>query len=116
MTNSRGGYEMTAYSDDGAAIVAEWATPLSADNDFMRLKTMKKKGSGVMLKTYLRSGVKVCIRTDKDFEKEIRDKSAGLFNFEDIDFNDFTFNTSPYLVVPFNAKFKKSTKINLVFC
>ena len=114
MKNSRGEIEPKAYSDDGAAIVAEWATNFNDDGDFMRLKTMKKKGSGVMLKTYLRSGVKVCIRTDKDFEKEIRDKSAGLFNFEDIDFNDFTFNTSPYLVVPFNAKFKKYKAIQVI--
>lgn len=114
LKNSRGEIEPKAYSDDGEAIVAEWATTFSDDGDFMRLKTMKKKGSGVMLKTYLRSGVKVCIRTDKDFEKEIRDKSAGLFNFEDIDFNDFTFNTSPYLVVPFNAKFKKYKAIQVI--
>ena len=114
LKNSRGEIEPAAYSDDGAAIVAEWATNFNDDGDFMRLKTMKKKGSGVMLKTYLRSGVKVCIRTDKDFEKEIRDKSAGLFNFEDIDFNDFTFNTSPYLVVPFNAKFKKYKAIQVI--
>ena len=114
LKNSRGEIEPKAYSDDGEAIVAEWATTFSDDGDFMRLKTMKKKGSGVMLKTYLRSGVKVCIRTDKDFEKEIRDKSAGLFNFEDIDFGDFTFNTSPYLVVPFNAKFKKYKAIQVI--
>ena len=114
MINSRGEIEPAAYSDDGEAIVAEWSTKFSDDGDFMRLKTMKKKGSGVMLKTYLRSGVKVCIRTDKDFEKEIRDKSAGLFNFEDIDFSDFTFNTSPYLVVPFNAKFKKYKAIQVI--
>ncbi len=114
MKNSRGEIEPAAYSDDGAPIVAEWATNLSDDGDFMRLKTMKKKGSGVMLKTYSRSGVKVCIKTDKDFEREILDKSAGLFNFEDIDFNDFTFNTSEYSVKPFNAKFKKYKAIQVI--
>lgn len=114
MKNSRGEFASTAYSDDGEAIVAEWATNLSDDGDFMRLKTMKKKGSGVMLKTYNRSGVKVCIRTDKDFEKMIREKSAGIFTFEDIDFNDFTFNTSEYMVIPFNAKFKKYKAIQVI--
>ncbi len=114
MKNSRGEIMSSAYSDDGEPIVAEWATNLSDDGDFMRLKTMKKKGSGVMLKTYLRSGVKVCIRTDKDFEKMIRERSAGIFNFEDIDFSDFTFNTSEYMVVPFNAKFKKYKAIQVI--
>lgn len=114
MKNSRGEIKSTAYSDDGEPIIAEWATNLSDDGDFMRLKTMKKKGSGVMLKTYNRSGVKVCIRTDKDFEREILEKSAGIFNFEDLDFNDFTFNTSEYSVVPFNAKFKKYKAIQVI--
>ena len=114
MTTERGEIEPSAYSDDGEAIVAEWATNLSDDGDFMRLKTMKKKGSGIMLKTYLRSGVEVCIRTDKEFEREILNKSAGIFNFEDIDFNDFTFNTSEYSVIPFNAKFKKYKAIQVI--
>lgn len=114
MKNSRGAYEPTAYSDDGEVIIAEWATNLSDDGDFMRYKTMKKKGSGVMLKTYNRSGVKVCIKTDRDFEREIVSRSAGVFNFEDIDFSDFTFNTSEYTVIPFNAKFKKYKAIQVI--
>ena len=114
MKNSRGAYESTAYSDDGEAIVATWATNMSDDGDFMRLKTMKKKGSGVMLKTYNRSGVKVSIKTDKDFEKMIRERSAGVFNFEDMDFSDFTFNTAEYMAVPFNAKFKKYKAIQVI--
>ncbi|MBQ8004464.1 MAG: hypothetical protein IJ299_05160, partial [Oscillospiraceae bacterium] len=114
MKNSRGETEPTAYSDDGEPIIAEWATNFSDDGDFMRLKTMKKKGSGIMLKTYNRSGVKICIRTDKDAERQIKEQSAGIFNFEDIDFNDFTFNTSEYLVVPFNAKFKKYKAIQVI--
>lgn len=114
MKNSRGEVKPTAYSDDGKAIIAEWTTNMSDDGDFMRLKTMKKKGSGVMLKTYNRSGVKVCIRTDRDFEKQIREQSAGVFSFEDIDFSDFTFNTSEYMVVPFNAKFKKYKAIQVI--
>ncbi len=114
MKNSRGEIMSSAYSDDGEAIIAEWATNLSDDGDFMRLKTMKKKGSGVMLKTYNRSGIKVCIKTDRDFKREILEKSTGIFNFEDLDFNDFTFNTSEYSVIPFNAKFKKYKAIQVI--
>ena len=67
-----------------------------------------------MLKTYNRSGVKICIKTDKSFEKQIRERSASVFNFEDINFDDFTFNTSEYQVVPFNAKFKKYKAIQVI--
>ena len=114
MVTSRGELSSRAYSDDGAAICARWATPLSDDGDFMRLKTMVKSGSGVFLKTYNRSGVSVCIRTDSGAEKTIKEQSAGVFNFEDIDFSDFTFNTSPYTVVPFNTRIKKYKAIQVI--
>ncbi len=114
MVSSRGEIPSRAYSDDGAAIVATWATPLSDDGDFMRLKTMVKTGSGVFLKTYNRSGVSVSIRTDSGAEREIKERSAGIFNFEDIDFSDFTFNTSPYTVVPFNTRIKKYKAIQVI--
>ena len=114
MVSSRGEIPSHAYSDDGAAIVATWATPLSDDGDFMRLKTMVKTGSGVFLKTYNRSGVSVSIRTDSGAEREIKERSAGILNFEDIDFSDFTFNTSPYMVVPFNTRIKKYKAIQVI--
>ncbi len=114
MKNERGELLPEAYSDNGKAIVAEWSTPLSDDGDFMRLKTMVKKGSGVFLKSYNRSGVKVCIVTDSDFEKQIAEQSAGIFNFDDINFDEFTFNTSPYTVVPFNTKIKKYKAIQVI--
>ncbi len=114
LVNERGELSSHAYSDDGAAICAVWSTPLSDDGDFMQEKTMVKSGSGVFLKAYNRSGVSVCIRTDSEFEREIRNKSAGIFNFEDIDFSDFTFNTSPYTVVPFNTKVKNYKAIQVI--
>ncbi|MBR3847667.1 MAG: hypothetical protein IKM21_00055 [Oscillospiraceae bacterium] len=114
MVTSRGELSSRAYSDDGAAICARWATPLSDDGDFMRLKTMVKSGSGIFLKTYNRSGVSVCIRTDSGAEKKIKEQSAGVFNFEDIDFSDFTFNTSPYTVVPFNTRIKKYKAVQVI--
>lgn len=114
LSDERGGLSMKAYSDDGAAICARWSTPLSDDGDFMSLKTMVKKGSGVFLKAYNRSGVEVYVKTDSGFEKELVSRSAGIFNFEDIDFADFTFNTSPYAVVPFNSKVKNYKAIQII--
>ncbi|MBQ5777509.1 MAG: hypothetical protein IIV97_01690 [Oscillospiraceae bacterium] len=114
LSDERGGLSMKAYSDDGAAICARWSTPLSDDGDFMSLKTMVKKGSGVFLKAYNRSGVEVYVKTDSGFEKELVSRSAGIFNFEDIDFADFTFNTSPYAVVPFNSRVKNYKAIQII--
>ncbi len=114
LKNNRGELLPDAYLDDGEAIVAEWATNLSDDGDFMRLKTMVKKGSGVFLKAYNRSGVSVLIRTEADFGQKIAERSAGIFNFEDLNFDELTFNTAPYTVVPFNTKIKKYKAIQVI--
>lgn len=112
--NSRGETSAKAYSDDGAAIVAQWATNLSDDGSFMTEKTLVKTGSGVFLKTYNRSGISVSVRTERDFGKEIAERSAGIFNFEDFNFADFTFNTAPYTVVPLNTRIKKYSAIQII--
>lgn len=114
MRNSKGELSSKAYSDNGEAVCARWATPFSDDGDFMQLKTMLKKGSGVLLKTYNRSGVSVWIRTESRPLQEVTSRSAGIFNFEDLDFSDFTFNTDPYTVVPFNSRIKKYKAIQIV--
>lgn len=114
LVNSRGELKSEAYSDDGEAIVAEWATNLSSDGNFMQEKTLVKTGSGVLLKSYNRSGVSVFIRTDRDFGREITSKNAGIFNFENLDFSEFTFNTAPYSVVPFNSRIKKYSAIQVM--
>jgi len=114
MKNERGELECAAYSDNGEAIRARWSTPLSDDGDFMRIKTMPKTGSGVFLKSYDRSGVEVLVRTDSGKTETLVKRSAGIFSFSDIDFSDFTFNTSPYTVVPFNSRVKKYKAIQII--
>ncbi len=112
--DGQGNIRMDAYSDDGEAITADWATKLDDDGDFMRYKTMRRQGSGVYLKTYTRSGVRVIARTDSDFGTDIGRGSASLFTFADIDFTDFTFNTLPQNVLPFGQKVKKYKLMQII--
>lgn len=106
---------MTKFSDDGEAIVAEWATKADDDGDFMRYKTMPRRGSGVMCKPYLRSSVKVIIRTEKDFGIQIKNNPMSIFTFDDLDFSNFSFNTfdTPQLV-PFNYKARKYKTMQII--
>ena len=104
---------MTAYSDDGQAILARWSTPVSDDDSFMTYKTMPKRGCGLYLKTYVSSSVKIYIVTDKDFGNMIRKVNAGIFDFEQIDFENLTFNTLPQNVIPFNKKTKKYKTVQI---
>ncbi len=114
MKNERGDLLSCAYSDDGDPIVAEWSTNFSDDGNFMQEKTLVKAGTGIFLKSYNHSGISVCIRTDADFGREAVKKDIGIFNFEDIDFGNFTFNTSPYAVVSLNTRLKKYSAIQII--
>ena len=117
---------MQAYSDGGKlqedgsvtggkAIVAEWHTKADDDGDFMTYKTMVKRGSGVMLKPYTRSSVRVFAKTDRDFGRLIRESWMDIFNFWEIDFSRFSFNTNDApQVVPFNNKVKKYKTLQLI--
>lgn len=98
---------MERFSDDGAAIRCCWATKADDDGDFMARKTMMKRGSGVMIKPYARSSVKVAVRTEQG-EQDVRSAMMDILNWEDIDFSRFTFNASDSpQVVPFNSRIKK---------
>ena len=93
-----------AYSDDGKAIVAEWATNLSSDGNFMQEKTLAKTGSGVMLKSNPNSAVTVLIRTDRGTEQRIAVKT-GIHREN---------KSMRYCVVPFNSRIKKYGAIQIV--
>ena len=106
---------MTRYSDDGEAIIAEWATKADDDGDFMRYKTMLRQGGGVMCKPYSSSSVKIIVRTEKDFGTVVKTNAMSIFDFNDIDFTAFSFNTldTPQ-IVPFNYKVRKYKTLQII--
>lgn len=107
--------DMTKYADDGEAIIAEWATKSDDDGDFMRYKTMIRRGSGVMCKPYTISSIKVLIRTDKDIEQQIKSSILSIFDFRELDFSAFSFNTSSGpQIVPLNRKVRKYKTMQII--
>lgn len=106
---------MNRFSDNGAAITAEWATKADDDGDFMRYKTLTRRGAGVMCKPYTNSSVKILIRTDRDFGVQIRSSSLSIFDFEELDFSNFSFNTSDTpQIVAFNRKIRKYKTMQII--
>ena len=107
---------VSRFNDDGQPIVARWSTKYDTFGTFTRRKTLVKKGSGVMIKPYSRSGVKIYVATDRAHERLIRSSNMDIFDFSDIDFERFTFNTldTPQ-VKPFNTKVKKFISLQLIF-
>lgn len=103
-----------AYNDDSAAVVAEWSTAMSNDGDFNRLKHLRRRGSGVHLAPSEHGGVKVLVRTDRDFGVENISEYRGIFSFERLDFEYFTFNTSESSFVMFGRKVKDYRTIQII--
>lgn len=95
---------MSAYSDDGAAIRAEWATKLDTMDSISELKRLNKRGTSVHLKSYARSGVQVWIRIETDPGKMYRTLYADTLNFDDIAFYRFTFDGTRNSMRPLNTK------------
>lgn len=104
MKDEQGGYELAAYSDDGEAIVAEWATNLSDDGNFMQEKTLVKTGSGIMLKPDPDASVTVLIRTERGTEQKIAVRSGTERQNKGL----------RYSVVPFDTRIKKYGAIQIV--
>ena len=115
MTDEDGEYLNTAFSDDGKAIYARWATKMEDGGDFNVLKLITRRGSGVYVKTYKKGGfVRVKIRTERDFGVEANCDTFKLFSFTDMDFTDFTFNTLPFSFLPFNKKVKDCRMMQII--
>lgn len=107
---------VSRYSDDGAPITARWSTKAESFGDFTVRKTLHKRGCGVMIKPYSRSGVEVYYLTESSHKGLLCSANMDIFNFSDMDFSRVDFNTLDMpQVKPFNAKIRRFNIIQLVF-
>lgn len=84
--------KLTSHAnDDGAAIKARWTTPLMNFGFWDRLKLIS--GVWVVGQPYTRSGGNIYYATDQEYAKLARGYKVDIFNWDDIDFNRWTFNT-----------------------
>lgn len=99
----------THYSDDGAPIKAYWTTPMMHFDYWGYLKSIV--GCWVVAKPYSRSGGDIYYSTDKKPRTIVKSYSLDIFDFSDIDFRRWTFNTldRPNVI---NAR-KKARKVKV---
>ena len=83
---------MKAYSDDGSAIIAMWTTPLFTGGDWLRYKSILKKGTGIMAKPMTRASGTIFFTTNKTIRQATKDFTMDIFNWDDVDFNAFPFD------------------------
>lgn len=93
---------MERYADDGQPVVCAWSTKADDDGSFAQYKTLRRRGSGLMIKPYLRSSVTVNLRTEQDFGQNIRYETMDIFDWEQLDLKrvGFSSNDAPR-IVPF---------------
>ena len=106
---------MKKYNDDNKPISAIWATCNDDDGATQLYKTMQKKGCLCTIKPYTRSSAKVYVIVDGKPEKFLRNKQMDIFDFNDIDFERFTFETndSPQEIF-FKKKIKKYKRLQII--
>ena len=103
------------YVSGGFPIVAAWATPNDADDGVQYFKTLNKKGCLAVLSPMTRSSCECFFVTDGNPEELVTSDTFDIFDWEDIDFERFTFSTN---VAPreiyFNKKKKKYKRLQIV--
>ena len=103
------------FEDNGENIETVICTKLDDDGDFMTLKKLKKKGTGLLLKPYARSSFEVAYRYDTYEEVNVKTVYGDIFSFDDIDFERFTFEGSDNpRVIPFLKKTKKYKSLQII--
>lgn len=103
-------------NDNDNAIESYWVTPMDNFGYGNQLKTTNKRGGIAKIKTLPNGIVKVARKTNKtDGYIYATQKSATGFNFNNINFNNFTFTTSNQSYLVFRIKEKKISEISLKF-
>lgn len=107
--------KMDRYNDDGQAIVASWSTTNDDDNAPHLYKSMTKKGCLVTIKPYTRSSGTIYVSKDGNPRQLLRRGLMDILNWNDIDFDRFTFNTndSPQDIF-FKKKVKKYKRLQII--
>lgn len=107
--------DMSRYNDNGEAVVAMWTTKNDDDGSPHLYKTMQKKGCLVTIKPYTRSSAEIYLAKDGDPEKMVKQENMDIFDWNDIDFDRFTFNTndSPQDIF-MRAKIKKYKRLQII--
>ena len=103
------------YNDDGKAIVASWSTLNDDDNAPHLYKSMTKKGCLVTLKPYARSSGTIYVCKDGNARQFLRSGIMDIFDWDDVDFDRWTFNTndSPQDIF-FKKKVKKYKRLQII--
>lgn len=106
---------MDRYNDNGEAIIASWSTKNDDDDVPHLYKSMTKKGCLVTIKPYTRSSGSIYVLKDGNPRQFLRSGTMDILDWDDVDFDRWTFNTndSPQDIF-FKKKVKKYKRLQIV--
>ena len=114
---STGELQVGAFGFDGRAIHSAITTAMDDYEAFNIYKRFNRKGNIVDLKSLAHSSVKYIVETERSAPREYDGRSASYFDFSDIDFGDFTFNTFRRVAMILKPKEKKWKRAKItIFC
>lgn len=103
------------FNDDNEAVECYWSTKNDDDGASYLYKTMQKKGCAVTIKPFYRSSAEISVVVDGNPEELIKSHTMDIFDWDDIDFERFTFNTnfSPQDIF-IKKKIKKYKRLQII--
>jgi len=103
-------------NDNGNIIESYWTTIMDNFGYDNLLKTTSKRGALAKIKTIPNGIIKIARKTNKSDEyKYVTQKIASGFDFNKINFKEFSFNTKNQFYLVFKIKEKKINEISLKF-
>lgn len=107
-------YVFDGTNDNGETIVSYWTTPKDVFGQMNHLKRTNKRGAMLKVKNIPNSKIKVAVKTNKTNEYElIKEASSNGFDFENIDFKNFSFETGENSYIVFKCKEKKFIDLSM---
>lgn len=105
--NSNGEIETKWYTFDDRTIYCGCATKMDCCDIPHLTKNTVKRSTVIKTKSFRSSAAKIKVRTNKKPYTQIARINNSLFSFEDMDFSDFTFNTTEQSLFAIKEKEKQ---------
>ena len=102
-------------NDNGEAILSYWTTPYDQLKYPQYRKTTNKRGTIAKIKNLQNGKLKIYVKTDRKDWKLLKEISSHGFDFNNIDFSNFSFSTGDNFYSVFRVKQKKIKHISFKF-
>lgn len=102
-------------NDNGETIESYWTTPRDVFKYMMYLKTSNKRGAIAKVKNIPNSKIRIDVKTNKKDWKLLKEVSANGFDYNLMDYANFSYSTGDHSYIVFKIKIKKIIDYQLKF-